>query len=572
MGPAREEEYRRPVDQLETIDKAVDPAPPAESVQDGPDRGDQTSEAMDEPTVSIKQMQRREQQAQRPHPTSADGENEWRSTSQVGSKARNRKLTTSQQQGGRACIEGDWVGSVWVDGRERTPTGCEIDRELSTLGSEDTALQLHALADTFKDFYHNPGARFGFNLYRSTSRIFSTGAGGLQAILTALLNAEATVDAIQDEALQQQARSTYARCQRRLVEVGLFRIVGSSHVPFDEDAIILRLYALVVMGVSSGVIEVKWLDADCAYGLLAGLRADIGGLNCRTELEQALLLPVGTGPGGERTLSREARLSFRAMLDDDRCHPDRVSRRHFIIDYSHSARMGDAASSSQQTPVDHTVTYTIDEFSWSGLMALKSGTEATRQRARDGQIGAMVGDFVRRSILVNRLMVRSRVSEAEALELSVQRVVGGFEQLVDAVAPVLQRHPMAIVDEPPRGAGCVVVCRDFSSGRRAPSLGELQLVKAVEVAKLASALELSAEEEPALVDVSAPSLCSLKEAWALVHGVERWQRIAIEAIERQSKRLKRAVVVPVTLENLDLPRQIEAQLQSDAEEVRGPIV
>ena len=85
-GPAREDECR-PVDQLETIDKADDPAPPAESVQDGPDRGDQTSEAMDEPTVSIKQMQRREQQAQRPHPTSADGENEWRSTSQVGCAA-----------------------------------------------------------------------------------------------------------------------------------------------------------------------------------------------------------------------------------------------------------------------------------------------------------------------------------------------------------------------------------------------------------------------------------------------------------------------------------------------------
>ena len=112
MGPAREKECRRPVDQPETTDKADDLAPPAESVQDGPDRIDQTSEAMDEPTVSIKQMERREQQAQRPHPTSADGENEWRSTSQVGSKARNRVLTTSQQQGGRAPIEGHWVGST----------------------------------------------------------------------------------------------------------------------------------------------------------------------------------------------------------------------------------------------------------------------------------------------------------------------------------------------------------------------------------------------------------------------------------------------------------------------------
>ena len=56
MGPAREEERRRPVDQPETTDKADDPAPPAEPAQDGPDPiVDQTSEAMDEPTVPTKQ-------------------------------------------------------------------------------------------------------------------------------------------------------------------------------------------------------------------------------------------------------------------------------------------------------------------------------------------------------------------------------------------------------------------------------------------------------------------------------------------------------------------------------------
>jgi hypothetical protein len=81
MGLAREEEWTRPVNQLETIEKADDSAaPPPESVQDGQDRGDQTTEAMDEPTASIEQMQRREQQERRPHPTSAEGENERRST------------------------------------------------------------------------------------------------------------------------------------------------------------------------------------------------------------------------------------------------------------------------------------------------------------------------------------------------------------------------------------------------------------------------------------------------------------------------------------------------------------
>ena len=203
-----------------------------------------------------------------------------------------------------------------IPGRLRTPSEAEQKRILEQTPNVNE--QIKAMAQVAERLHNCKAARGVVGFLKKMTRIFSCGMSGIQALVIALLYAKTTAGLASDTAEGARALKTLSGCAELLAEAGLFTKSGdrSYASALDNAALIRRLYALIVAGLVKGVLDPEWLDADCAFGLLALARAWLKDFNRQTSAEHALGLHPGRGPGGERDRSVKARRALVSVLGD----------------------------------------------------------------------------------------------------------------------------------------------------------------------------------------------------------------------------------------------------------------